>query len=151
MTFTPKEASLLKGLKLQEELCTEKYQKYAKEACDQQLHQLFTRLAENEQQHRNTIAEIMTAGTVPPFNGGGFDQESTGVAPSRCSASEKQADQYLCADALSMEKYVSADYNTSIFEIRDSSIRDALNHIQKEEQQHGELLYNYMSQNGMCQ
>ena len=28
-------------------------------------------------------------------------------------------------------------------------MRDALNHFQKEEQEHGKKLYDYMSQNGM--
>jgi len=28
-------------------------------------------------------------------------------------------------------------------------MRDALNHIQKEEQEHGKMLYDYMSVNGM--
>ena len=31
----------------------------------------------------------------------------------------------------------------------DAGMRDALNHIQKEEQEHGKKLYDYMSQNGM--
>lgn len=69
--------------------------------------------------------------------------------PSNGSAQEKQKDAYLCHDALSTEKHVSSTYNTCIFEFRDSAVRNALNHIQKEEQQHGEQLYNYMSANGM--
>jgi len=61
----------------------------------------------------------------------------------------KQKDSYLCKDALSTEKHVSSTYNTSIFEFKDTGVRSALNHIQKEEQQHGEQIYNFMSQNGM--
>jgi hypothetical protein len=48
---------------------------------------------------------------------------------------------------LSTEKYVSATYNTAIFEFNNTQIRKTLNHIQKEEQEHGELLYNYLKQN----
>lgn len=55
----------------------------------------------------------------------------------------------LCTDLLSTEKHVSSVYNICVFEFRDTNIRDTLNHIQKEEQQHGEQIYNYMSQNGM--
>ncbi len=76
-------------------------------------------------------------------------QQPAQFKPSNCSAQEKQKDAYLCQDALSTEKHVSATYNTCIFEFTDCKVREALNHIQKEEQQHGEQLYNYMSANGM--
>ena len=69
--------------------------------------------------------------------------------PSGCTAQQKQQDAFLCTDLLSNEKYVSSSYDTSIFEFRDSSIRSALNHIQKEEQEHGKMIYDYMAQNGM--
>ena len=65
------------------------------------------------------------------------------------SNQNKQQDSYLCTDALSTEKHVSSVYNTGIFEFKDPGIREALNHIQKEEQQHGEQIYNYMEINGM--
>jgi len=40
-------------------------------------------------------------------------------------------------------------YNISIFEFADANVRQALNHIQKEEQQHGEGIFNYMKSHGM--
>ena len=40
-------------------------------------------------------------------------------------------------------------YDTSIFAMQSVAVRDALNHIQKEEQEHGEKLSSYMMQNGM--
>jgi hypothetical protein len=58
-------------------------------------------------------------------------------------------DKYICSDALSTEKHVSSTYNTGIFEFKDVSVRNILNHIQKEEQEHGEKIYSYMSMNGM--
>ena len=48
-----------------------------------------------------------------------------------------------------MEKHVSGVYNMSIFEFRAPQARDVLSHLQKEEQQHGEMLYGYMARNGM--
>ena len=57
----------------------------------------------------------------------------------------------MCEDLLSTEKYVSSTYNTAIFEFRDPGVRQVLNHIQKEEQQHGEGLYAYMASHGMYQ
>ncbi|MEG2144480.1 MAG: spore coat protein, partial [Oscillospiraceae bacterium] len=40
-------------------------------------------------------------------------------------------------------------YDTSIFEFKNKNVRDTLNHIQKEEQEHGEKIYGFMAQNGM--
>ena len=38
-----------------------------------------------------------------------------------------------------------------MLDIRHPSVRQALNHIQKEEQSHGKLLYDYMKVNGMVE
>ena len=60
-----------------------------------------------------------------------------------------QQDATLCEHMLMTEKYVSDAYNTTIFEFRDPNIRQVLNHIQKEEQEHGEGIFSYMQQHGM--
>ena len=60
-----------------------------------------------------------------------------------------QQDADLCTDLLSTEKYVSGTYDIAIFEFRDTNIRQALNHIQKEEQEHGEKIFNYMQSKGL--
>jgi spore coat protein CotF len=150
MTLTQKETSLLKDLRSQEQLCIEKYTKYSEQASDGQLRTLFSQIAQTEREHLKTLDQI-SSGSIPQMSGGSsqksFPIESSSSSPS----SDKQKDQYLCTDALSTEKFVSADYNTCIFEFRDKNIRDAMNHIQKEEQQHGEQIYNYMSKNGMYQ
>ena len=52
---------------------------------------------------------------------------------------------------LAGEKHVSGLYDTCVFEFRDGQARNALNHIQKEEQEHGKQLYDYMTVNGMYQ
>ncbi|NLM96275.1 MAG: spore coat protein, partial [Halanaerobiaceae bacterium] len=69
------------------------------------------------------------------------EYSSTGMA--------NQNDAKLCNDLLMTEKYVSGTYDTVIFECTDSSVRNVLNHIQREEQQHGEGIFNYMQNNGM--
>ncbi len=147
MQLTQKETMLLQDLKSQEQLCIEKYRRYADEACDEQLKELFSSLGQTEQTHLDTIMQMM-AGTVPMTSGGG-QQQNVKPQPSRCGENEKKHDAFLCQDALSMEKHVSGSYNTSIFEFQDAQARDALNHIQKEEQQHGKRIYDYMSANGM--
>lgn len=151
MELTQKETLLLKDMKGQEQTCVEKYGRYASEACDGQLKNLFTQLGQIEQQHLNTINQMMS-GTVPSMQAGGSQQQQQSSTPTyTASGSEqnKQKDSYLCTDALSTEKHVSSVYDTGIFEFKDANIRNVLNHIQKEEQQHGEQIYNYMSQNGM--
>jgi spore coat protein CotF len=151
MKLTQKETLLLKDLKDQEQVCVEKYQHYSSEAHDVQLKDLLTQIAQAEQQHLNTIDQIMN-GTVPAMQVGQNKQAQLTFTPTynvNSSDQSKQKDKYLCSDLLSTEKHVSSIYNTSIFEFKDTNIRNALNHIQKEEQVHGEQLYNYMALNGM--
>lgn len=151
MQLTQKETDLLKDLKGQEKLCVEKYTKYASNALDPQLKELFTSIANVEQQHLNTISQI-ESGNMPSSQSGGGSQtvkstftETYGLG----DTPDKQADCYLCSDLLADEKHVSDLYNTCIFEFKDTALRDTLNHIQKEEQQHGKAIYDYMSANNM--
>jgi spore coat protein CotF len=151
MQLTQKETSLLKDLKEQEQICVEKYNKYSTEASDGQLKNLFAQIGQTEKQHLDTINQIMS-GAVPTMQSGGNQQKQLNFTPAyntADSSQNKQKDSYLCTDLLSTEKHVSSVYNTCIFEFKDTNIRDILNHIQKEEQQHGEQIYNYMAQNGM--
>ena len=150
LQLTQKETLLLQDLKAQEQLCIEKYKKYAAQACDEQLKTLFHTIMQAEQTHLNTVS-AMLSGTVPMMTGGAQQGQQGGgqIQPSTCPAEQKQQDAYLCQDALGMEKHVSTTYNTAIFEFRDTQARDALNHIQKEEQQHGKRIYDYMAANGM--
>ncbi|MGN0244157.1 MAG: DUF892 family protein [Lachnospiraceae bacterium] len=152
MTFTEKEKTLLKDMKAQEELCVEKYTKAAECAHDPQLKQLFTEIGKEEQTHLQTITQI-ESGTVPAMksSASGMSAGMTYQAtyPAGDDSEEKKHDQYLCTDCLGTEKFASSVYNTDIFEFRDKKVRDTLNHIQKEEQEHGEKIYHYMSANGM--
>ena len=149
MQLNQKESSLIKELKEQENLCIEKYNKGAQCAVDGQLKGLFSRLATLEQTHLDTLTQIEN-GTVPATQAGGDTAIPTFSAVySAAETPDKKNDRFLCTDALSGEKHVSALYDTCIFEFRDDAARGALNHIQKEEQTHGKMLYNYMSANGM--
>lgn len=153
MQLTQKETSLLNDLKEQEQICVEKYNKYSTDASDGQLKNLFKQIGQTEQQHLDSINQIIS-GTVPAMQSGGNQQQKQQLSFSSTynagdNSQNKQNDSYLCTDLLTTEKHVSSTYNTCIFEFKDTNIRDALNHIQKEEQQHGEQIYNYMAQNGM--
>ncbi|WMJ84402.1 spore coat protein [Oscillospiraceae bacterium LTW-04] len=160
MTLSQKETMLLQDLKSHEKLCVDKYAQYSSEASDSQLKNLFSQIGQTEQNHLNTIEQIMS-GTVPTMSSssGGSQGSSSSQQQSSSTASAtstyssnssgKQRDQFLCSDILATEKHVSSVYDTSIFEFKDDQVRNALNHIQKEEQQHGKQIYDFMSANGM--
>ncbi|AOT70801.1 spore coat protein [Geosporobacter ferrireducens] len=163
--LTQKETMLLQDQKKHEEMCIQKYSDYAMKAEDSQLKQLFKNHASQEQQHLNTINDILS-GKMPNTQqnqqgqqqgqqqdqsgsqSGGMQNNSQGQPQ---SSGYNQQDAFLCNDLLMTEKYVSGAYDTAIFEFTDTNIRQTLNHIQKEEQQHGEDIYMYMNSKGMYQ
>ena len=172
--WTQKEASLLQDLKGQEQLCVEKYNEYAQRAHDPELKNLFTSIGETEVGHLKTLTDMLN-GQMPQqqAQGGQQGQQGQGQQGQQqgaqnqqqgCSCQQRvpdpgqraqpltpemQQDAYLCKDLLADEKYVSASYNTSIFEFASPQARQILNGIQSAEQQHGEQLYAYMARHGM--
>ena len=158
LQLSQKEKQLLQDQQSHEKVCIQKYQSNAQQASDPQLKQLFQSYAQQEQQHLNTLTSILN-GQVPSMSQGQQSQQaqqsqltqqsSTQTTSAAASSSASQADAMLCSDMLMTEKFVSGAYDSAIFESADSSVRQALNHIQKEEQEHGEGIYNYMSSNGM--
>ncbi len=150
MQLTQKEMSLLKDLKEQEKLCVDKYTKYASNALDPQLKELFTGIGNMEQGHLNTIIQIEQGNTPNMSSSGGQTVKSSfSETYGMGNTPDKQADCYLCQDLLADEKHVSHLYDTCVFEFKQTALRDALNHIQKEEQHHGKYIYDYMSANNM--
>lgn len=177
LNLTAKERSLLQDQKSHEEICVQKYADYANQASDQQLKDLFSRLSQQEQEHLNTINQLLN-GQMPNLNqnqpGGQMaqntqQQQQSSISKMQQSQAQPQMqqaqapqfqlgnaltpghslDQNLCNDMLMTEKYVSGTYDTAIFEFRNPQIRQVLNHIQTEEQQHGEDIFNYMQSMGM--
>jgi len=185
MTLTQKEKALLKDQQTHEKICIKKYNNYADHAQDPELKQMFRTYAGQEQQHLNTLDQMMN-GQVPNMQQNqqsqqaqqsqqgqqgqqaqqnqqsqqnqqnqqnqlqSQSQQQAGKNPMD-GAMQNQNDADLCNDMLMTEKYVSDAYNTAVFEFVDADARQALNHIQKEEQQHGEGIFNYMNKNGMYQ
>ena len=161
-----KERMLLEDEKSHEQLCVDKYNEYSNKAYCPELKNLFSQLAQKEQQHLDSINQLLN-GIVPNINqqqgpqqGGqqnNFNQQSINQqfinqSPINLGSNTyNEHDKMLCNDSLSTEKFISATYNTAIFEFRDKNVRQVLNHIQKEEQEHGEKIYNYMASHGMYQ
>lgn len=150
MKLSQKETDLLKDLKTQEELCIEKYKRYASDASDGCLKNLFSSIAQTEQSHLSTIQKIMKGEEVKVPAAPSAPTASDDCSDVELSEEEKQHDAYLCQDALAMEKHISSLYDVSIFEFTNPTLRDTLNSIQKEEQNHGKQIYDYMEANGLC-
>ncbi|WP_139904848.1 spore coat protein [Clostridium thermarum] len=159
ITLSTKERYLLEDEKSHEELCIKKYREYAGQASDPQLKDIFNNHANIEQEHLNTLNQLLN-GQVPALNnqqGGNQQQQqqqpqqmqANSAQMQGASSNYNQKDKELCTDMLMTEKYVSSTYNTAIFEFRDPNVRDVLNHIQKEEQKHGEAIFKYMESKGM--
>lgn len=156
--LSTKERFLLEDQKTHEQVCIQKYSNYANLASDPQLKNIFNSNGKIEQEHLNTINQLLS-GQVPAMNnqqsGGNTilqqqtPQSFSNMQPQNSSNNLQSSDKDLCTDMLMTEKYVSGAYNTAIFEFKDPQIRNVLNHIQKEEQQHGEAIYKYMESKGM--
>lgn len=155
--LTQKETLLLQDQKSHEEMCIKKYNNYANQAQDPELKQLFKYHASQEQQHLDTINQLLN-GQLPNMNQQQNQQQNQqGQQQNQQNTRQNQggmknsSDADLCTDLLMTEKYVSNTYDTAIFEFSNTNVRQLLNHIQKEEQQHGEDIFNYMQKNGMYQ
>jgi len=157
--LTKKEQLLLEELKQHEKVCIKKYQDYANQVQDPQLKDLLNNYAQQEQNHLNSVNE-MISGQVPSMGPGQQNQQNrqsqqnqqqqfSQTTGGQAGSAANQKDAMLLNDLLMTEKYVSSAYDTAIFEFTNPQMRQVLNHIQKEEQQHGEGIFNYMSAHGM--
>ncbi len=159
--LSQQERKLLQDQVKHEEICIQKYNNYANQAQDPQLKQLFQTYAQQEQQHKDTINQILN-GQVPQMQQQSqqgqqgqqnqqiqqFANQSSGQVKMG-NAMSQSSDAALCEDMLMTEKFVSGSYDDAIFQFNDTNVRQALNHIQKEEQQHGEGIKQYMQSHNM--
>lgn len=148
ITLTQKERMLLEDQKSHEQICIEKYTNYANLAKDPQLKQIFNACAQSERTHLNSINQMLS-GKIPQMNQQNQGTAGSSTTNSAQSESLNMSDADMCTDMLMTEKYVSGAYDTSIFEFKDTAARDVLNHIQKEEQKHGESIFQYMQSKGL--
>ncbi|MBN7575097.1 spore coat protein [Clostridium sp. 2-1] len=151
VNLTQKEKMLLEDQKSHEEICIQKYSNYANQVQDPQLKQICKNNEQIERSHLNTINQLLS-GNVPQMNQQQGGQKNQGVdqnANKSQTTTSNLSDKEICSDLLMTEKYVSGAYDTAIFEFKDTEVRDVLNHIQKEEQKHGESIFKYMESKGM--
>lgn len=157
ITLSQKERMLLEDQKNHEQICIEKYTNYANQAKDNQLKQIFNANAQVERRHLDSINQLLS-GNIPQLNQqqnqsmgqtAGNNGSNANMNNTMAGGGVNMSDADMCTDLLMTEKYVSGAYDTAIFEFRDTRARDVLNHIQKEEQKHGEAIYQYMESKGM--
>ncbi|MCH5252784.1 MAG: ferritin-like domain-containing protein [Lachnospiraceae bacterium] len=152
MQLTEKETTVIKDLQTQEKTCVEKYRFYEKSANDNQLKQLFHQLGDDEQEHFDSLGQLLK-GEIPKV--GATTTGTEGFTPTATYSSgdnseEKKHDEFLCTDSIATEKLVSSTYNTDLFQFAATNVRKLLNHIQTEEQNHAEMIYKYKTANGMA-
>ena len=145
--LTQKERMLLEDQKSHEQICIEKYSNYANQVKDNQLKQICKANEQVERNHLDTINQLLS-GKIPDMNQQQNQNAGQNMNTTQ-SAGSNLSDKDICSDLLMTEKYVSGAYDTTIFEFRDTNVRDVLNHIQKEEQKHGEAIFQYMESKGM--
>lgn len=177
LQLTSKEKNMLQDQLKHEEICIQKYTNYAQQAVDPQLKQLFSSLASHEQKHYDTIQQMLK-GQSPNVqqNQGQRSQQgqnqqgqqilggqNPGQPPSQTAQNIQvhnmagmgntpgnlQGDATLCTDSIMTEKFVSGSYDTGVFESSNQSVIQALQHIQKEEQEHGQKLKQYLQSQGL--
>src|SRR5690554_2610133 len=120
-----KERMLLEDPKSHEEICIRKYNNYAMQAEDPQSKQLFSSYAGQEQQHYDTLNQILSGQqpNVGQQQGGQQQPAQPAAGTGELPAADYQDDYTLCTDMLMTEKYVSSTYDTAIFEMVDSNVR----------------------------
>ena len=146
-----KERMILEDQKSHEQLCIEKYSNYSKLAKDSQLKQICNVNAQVERNHLDNLNQLLS-GTMPQMNQQQNQKQNEKFEPDTNitqSGGINMTDKDICSDLLMSEKYVSETYDKAIFEIKDTRVRDILNHIQKEEQGHGESITSFMGSKGM--
>lgn len=151
MVLTEKETAAIKDLQTQEQNCIEKYRRYGAEAKDPVLVNLFADLKQKEQQHYNSLGQVLS-GTVPKCScddNHGRDYSPKATYSAAAESADKKSDCFLATDCIGTEKLVSSEYNSDVFVFGDPDVRKLLADIQIEEQNHAEMLYKYKTVNGM--
>lgn len=146
------EKVFLKNLRTQEQMCVDKYKFYAAQAKDPQLQQLFGDIGRREEKHYNLLSALMK-GELPEAKNRRSDMvkayEPKAAYTANSKSADKLHDQFLCTDAIATEKYVAGAYNDDLFRFSMPTVRDLLNTLQTDEQNHAEMLWKYKMANGM--
>ena len=101
MQLTEAETNVIKDLQTQEKTCVEKYRFYEASAHDRQLKDLFHRIGDEEQEHFESLGEVLK-GSVPDVKAAQTGMEGynpTVTYSAGDNSEEKKHDQFLCTDS----------------------------------------------------
>ena len=135
MILKEKEKTVIQDLQTQEKSCVEKYGRYAEQAKDPELKNLFQTIQKEEQKHYDSLTQVLD-GQVPQCDcndSDGKDYEPKQTYKMMDDSEDKKNDEFLATDCIGTE----------------SAVRKLLADIQIEEQNHAEMLYKYKVANGM--
>ena len=150
MNLNQKEVQLITELKNQEQLCVQKYDFYAAQANDPELKKLFKKILKMEQAHYDMLNTLGT-GTMPTIKNrkpGATNYEPQATYTGDSTA--KEFDKFLCTDIIATEKYVATAYNNDLFYFASPEVRNVLNAIMTDEQNHAEMIWKYKTVNKMA-
>jgi len=181
LQLTQKERMYLTDAKHHEELCIAKYNHYTEAVSDPELKQIFRRAGQQEANHLHTVQQVLqgrvpdmsmqTAQPQPTSGGvstrttqsGSMTERLSGVSNTARDATSMVAshtqytgqgglsEEQICNDLLTTEKAVSDMYDSAVFESSNLQLRQTLNHIQKEEQDHAFAIFQFMQKKGWYQ
>ena len=149
MNLNQKEVQLITELKTQEQLCVQKYDFYANQAKDPELKKLFKKILKVEQNHYDML-NALAGGNVPAIksrkpSATSYQAQATYTGDSTA----KDFDKFLCTDIIATEKYVATAYNNDLFYFASPEVRNVLNAIMTDEQNHAEMIWMYKTANNM--
>lgn len=149
--LSEKQSSLVKDLQAQEQLCMKKYEFASTQARDPELKKLFQNIHADEKEHYDSLTQLLQ-GNCPNTQPVPTNKEQYNPTPTYFGSfnqEDKEFDQFLCTDSITTEKYVSSAYNNDLFQFEFPEVRQLMNHIQTEEQNHAEMIYKYKTVNNM--
>ncbi len=152
MILKEKEKQAICDLQTLEQACIDRYGKFAKQAKDPVLKDLFETLQKKEQKHYDSLEQVLS-GSVPSCDCN--DEDGKNYSPKATydqmtQSEDKKHDEFLCTDCIASEKLASQEYNCDVFLFGDSAIRKLLADILIEEQNHAEMIWKYKTANGMA-
>ena len=109
MILKEKERTTILDLQTQEKSCNEKYGRYAQQAKDPELKNLFRTLQQKEREHYESLDRVLH-GEVPQCNcydSDGRDYQPKAAYTAMSSPEDKQQDSFLATYCIASEKLVS--------------------------------------------
>lgn len=173
MQLTSKEKTLIADTLTAEEICNQKYKYYAANANDQEVRNLFSDLAQQEDQHVQILNDALNGNfdvEAAQNQSSNFRQQSRqNSSQTDINMTNKQTDMEIAKtamsaknnkdveglddrqrlqDALMTVKHLSGNYDISVLEASNNEVFQTLEQIQHDKHLHKQEIFNIMNQKG---